>query len=126
MKNLIITFVLFTTSLFGLFGGVTFADNSVSQTCSGLAALSSSNSCDSGSQKKINKIVKTTTNLISYIVGAVAVLVLIFAGFRFITANGDQNTVNSARNMILYAIIGIAVVVLAQLIVHLTINTVSK
>jgi FtsH-binding integral membrane protein len=48
---------------------------------------------------------------------------LIFAGFRFITANGDANSISAARNMIIYAVIGLVIAVLAQFIVHSVVNT---
>jgi hypothetical protein len=60
------------------------------------------------------------------IVGFVSVLVIMFSGFRFITAGGDQNTVSSARNTLMYAVIGLTIAAIAQLIVHIVLNSASK
>jgi len=131
MKKIFLSLVILLSSTFSALPGTVLAANAVDQACSGLNSLSTSNiccgtgqasSCGNG-QASVNKIVASVTKLISYIVGAVAVLVIIFAGFRFITSGGSNENTNSARNMILYAIIGLAVAVLAQLIVHYAINT---
>lgn len=69
-----------------------------------------------------NNLVRTVVNVLSVIVGAVAVIMIIFAGFRYITSGGKQESVTSAKNTILYAVIGLVIVALAQLIVHYVLN----
>lgn len=53
------------------------------------------------------------TSILLFIVGAVAVIMLIFGGIRYIVSGGDQANVTAAKNTILYAIIGIIVALLA-------------
>lgn len=48
-----------------------------------------------------------------------AALFIVIAGFYFVTAQGDPEKVGKARNMILYAVIGIIVAFLARGIVIL-------
>ena len=43
---------------------------------------------------------------------------IIFAGFRYITGHGKEENVKTAKNTILYAIVGLVVVALAQTVVH--------
>jgi hypothetical protein len=71
---------------------------------------------------KINSIVHTIVNLLSAVVGLVAVIMIIAGGFRYITSGGNDTSVTSAKNTILYAIIGLVVVALAQLIVRFTLS----
>jgi hypothetical protein len=71
---------------------------------------------------KINNIVHTIVNLLSALVGIVAVIMIIVGGFRYITSGGNDASVTSAKNTILYAIIGLVVVALAQLIVRFTLS----
>jgi len=52
-------------------------------------------------------------NWIAWIVGLAAVVMGLYAGILFITAGGDSAKVVTARNILLYAIIGIAVAILA-------------
>lgn len=67
---------------------------------------------------QINNIIHTIVNLLSVIVGVVAVIMIIVGGFRYITSGGNDASVTSAKNTILYAIIGLVVVALSQLIVR--------
>lgn len=64
-------------------------------------------------QGTLNRIV----NIISIIVGIVAVIMIIYGGFRYITSGGNTEKVTSAKNTILYGIIGLIIVALAQVIV---------
>jgi hypothetical protein len=75
---------------------------------------------------KINDIVHTIVNLLSALVGIVAVIMIIIGGFRYITSGGNDASVTSAKNTILYAIIGLVVVALAQLIVRFTLSKLTN
>jgi len=61
-------------------------------------------------------------NVMSIIVGVVAVIMIIVAGLRYITSGGKQESVTGAKNTILYAVIGLVIVALAQIIVHFVLN----
>ncbi len=58
-------------------------------------------------------VFQTVANILLIIIGAVAVIMLIVGGFRYVVSGGDSNAVESAKNTILYAIIGIVVAFLA-------------
>ena len=66
----------------------------------------------------INKAIKTGLNLFSGIVGIISVVMVIVGGIRYITSGGDSGKVASAQNTVLYAVIGLVVVALAQIIVQ--------
>ena len=51
---------------------------------------------------------------------------IIVGGFRYITSGGNDTSVTSAKNTILYAIIGLVVVALAQLIVRFTLSKLTS
>ena len=61
-------------------------------------------------------------NIMLFIVGAVAVIMLIIGGIRYVTSNGAQDQVTAAKNTIMYAIIGIIVAVLAYAIVNFVVK----
>jgi len=75
---------------------------------------------------KINHMVHTVVNLLSAVVGIVAVIMIIIGGFRYITSGGNDASVTAAKNTILYAIIGLVVVALAQIIVRFTLNKITN
>jgi hypothetical protein len=56
------------------------------------------------------------------VVGALAVLMLVIAGFRFITAQGNSQEVSKAKATIVYALIGLVIVMVAQAIVSFTLG----
>jgi hypothetical protein len=74
----------------------------------------------------INRIVHTVINLMSAVVGVVAVIMIIVGGFRYITSGGNDTSVTSAKNTILYAIIGLVVVALAQVLVRFTLSKLTN
>ncbi len=71
---------------------------------------------DSGAQ--VDELIVTAINILSIVVGIVAVIMIIVGGFKYITSNGDSGAVSSAKNTILYAIVGLVIVALAQIIVR--------
>lgn len=73
------------------------------------------NGTDEGLFKKI-------VNIMLFIVGAVAVIMLIIGGIRYVTSGGAQDHITSAKNTIMYAIIGIVVSVLAFAVVNFVID----
>jgi cytochrome bd-type quinol oxidase subunit 2 len=68
-------------------------------------------------QKGINKLIKQIIDVFSIIVGVVAVIMIIYGGFRYITSGGDSNNVSAAKNTLIYAIVGLVIVAFAQIIV---------
>ncbi len=77
--------------------------------------LSDGSACAKGNGQgdNLNDIFKTVANILLFVVGAVAVIMLIIGGLRYVTSNGDQNAVTGAKNTIMYALIGIVVAFLA-------------
>ena len=62
-------------------------------------------------------------NAALFVIGAVAVLMLIYGGIRYTISAGDSKAVTDAKNTILYAIIGIVVALLAYAIVNFVLGT---
>lgn len=61
-------------------------------------------------------------NTVLAVMGAVAALIIVIAGFRFITSQGNPSEVATARNAILYASIGLIVIVAAFAIVNFVVT----
>jgi hypothetical protein len=70
-----------------------------------------------GTGEKANSLIATVINLFSVVVGIISVIMIIYGGFRYITSGGESGNISSAKNTILYAIIGLIIVALAQFIV---------
>ena len=81
--------------------------------------------CDNGSSS-VGKLIRTIINVLSVVIGAIAVIMIIIGGFRYITSGGNDTSVTAAKNTILYAIIGLVVVALAQIIVRFTLSKLTN
>jgi hypothetical protein len=71
-------------------------------------------------------IFATVSNTLIFLVGAVAVIFLIIGGLRYVISNGDAKNVESAKNTILYAIVGIVVAVISFALVQFVIQALNK
>jgi hypothetical protein len=70
-----------------------------------------------------NGIFKTVTNVLLFIIGAISVIMLIIGGIRYVVSGGDSAAVTSAKNTILYAVVGIVVAILAFALVNFVITS---
>lgn len=68
-------------------------------------------------------IFRTITNVLLFLIGAIAVIMLIIGGIRYTISGGDSTAVTSAKNTILYAVIGIIVALLAFAIVNFVLDS---
>lgn len=75
---------------------------------------------------RIQDIVTTIINILSVIVGIVAVIMIIWGGFKYITSGGDSGNITGAKNTIIYAILGLVIVALAQFIVQFVLDQVIE
>ena len=79
-------------------------------------------SCLFGSEKEGctdgTGIFQTIVNVILFIVGAVAVIMIVIGGVRYTVSNGDSNAVTGAKNTIMYAIVGLVVAIIAYALVN--------
>lgn len=79
--------------------------------------------CDpQGTTDKVNSTIALVINIFSVVVGVVAVIMIIIGGLKYITSSGDSNNITSAKNTILYAIIGLVVVALSQFVVKFVLS----
>lgn len=139
LKNILVTFmglgillsptlaVVPASALSQNFGAIT------ADICSGIDAAGDPGSNPSaggagacGSAKTDNstivKLLQTVVNILSVIVGIIAVIMIVVGGFRYITSGGESSNVSAAKNAIIYAIVGLIIVALAQAIVRFVVN----
>lgn len=106
-------------------GGCSPIANAVSKGANGAAGGNASSDCGKATgvdEGSITAAARKIVNLISIVVGIVAVIMIIFGGFRYITSGGDSGKVGNAKNSLIYAIVGLIIVALAQLIVRFVLN----
>lgn len=103
------------------------AENPFNKACGGGVNVDSSTICRN--QVQVNNpitgagsIFEKVINLVTIVTGIVAVFVIIISGIRFATSSGDSNSVNQAKNTILYTVIGLVVLLLARSIIIFVLN----
>lgn len=70
----------------------------------------------------------TMSNLLGilyFFAGVVAVIVIIVGGIRYVASNGDSSQIQSAKNTVTYAVIGLVVVIMAAAITQFVITNVN-
>lgn len=117
--------LIITTLVLGLslFVPATALAQNKTAICEGVGKTAGASDCSGASS--LDGIIKTVINVMSMVVGVIAVIMIIIGGIKYVTSSGDSNNVNSAKNTILYAIVGLVVVALAQVIVRFVLGKVE-
>lgn len=68
---------------------------------------------------------KTIVNILLFVLGAIAVIMIIIGGIRYTTSNGDAGSIKGAKDTILYSVIGLVVAILAYAIVNFVLGAFS-
>lgn len=71
---------------------------------------------------KQNNVINVLLNIVFVIVGAITFLFMVIAGLRFVLARGEPNKLAEARKQIVYALIGLILVVSAATIVNVVLS----
>ncbi len=74
-------------------------------------------------EAQVDSLVVTIINIFSLVVGVISVIMIIVGGLKYILSAGDASNVTSAKNTILYAVVGLVIVAFAQVIVAFVIDT---
>ena len=80
---------------------------------------------DLSGQQAIDIVTKNIVNWVFTILLITATILIVVAGFLFVTSGGNDSQLKQARQMILYGLIGIAVAFLARGIINL-VGTILK
>lgn len=67
-------------------------------------------------------IIMKIANIMAWFGAAIAVIMIMFAGFRLAKSSGDSSKVTQARETIIYALIGLVVIIAARFIVGFVIS----
>lgn len=127
MKKITALFISFFVCIFAFMPLATVAAAPFDEVCNTGVSSSSSTVCQSKNNASNpisgpNGVIVKVIQFINLIIGVLAVFVIIISGLRMIASSGDPAIINSSRNGIMYALIGIAVAVTAQMIVTFVIK----
>jgi multisubunit Na+/H+ antiporter MnhB subunit len=66
--------------------------------------------------------VKNIVNTALYILGGLAVIMIVISGMRIVMANGDPGSIKRGRDGVMWAVVGVVVAILAYSIVNFVVN----
>ena len=131
IKSLFISLAILQVSFlaYGLLvpSAVALAADPKQAVCEGAAVTASPGTVDCSTTGKdtLQTVLRTALNLFSAIIGIIAVVMIMIAGLKYITSQGEPANIATAKNSILYAAIGLVVVELAQVIVRFVLSRFS-
>ncbi len=73
----------------------------------------------------VESVVKIVIDTMLYIIGIISVIMIIFGGIKYATSAGDTSKVTSAKNTLIYSVVGLLVAILAFAIVNFVYNSVA-
>jgi len=71
-----------------------------------------------------NSIWTNIINTLIFITGSISVLMIVIGGLRYTISGGDQGAISSAKNTILYAVIGLVVSLMGYAIVNFVLSSI--
>jgi hypothetical protein len=103
-----------------LAGNVSAASCTTPQQC---ASQGANTTTDKSAQKvDLKDRLKDIVNILLFVLGAIAVIIIVIGGLRYVLSGGDANAVKGAKDTILYAVVGLIIALLAYAIVNFVIT----
>ena len=121
MKRFIITTIVAISMAVGV-SSILTPNTASAQVKSGIDAATSGTDLANKRIDGNRGVVSTVVNILLWAVGAVAVIMIVWGGFRYITSAGDTGKLTAARNTIVYSVVGLIVAILAYAIVRVVMD----
>jgi hypothetical protein len=94
--------------------------------CGGTNANTSAGQCGTAqADTQVSNVFANIINFFSLLVGIVCVIMIIIGGFQYVVSNGDTGKISTAKNTIIFALVGLVIVAMAQFIVHFVLGKVT-
>ena len=74
----------------------------------------------------VGQIIRNVANLLLYVVGVAAVVMIIISGMKYMSSAGYPDRVATAKRTLIYSVVGLMVAMIAYPIVDWTISTLTK
>ena len=69
-----------------------------------------------------NTTIRNVVNIMSIIGAIIAVIMIILSGIRYVSSGGNEQAVAGAKRSLIYAVLGLVIVALAQVIARFALN----
>lgn len=79
-----------------------------------------------GGGTQVDSVIQTIVRVLGIVAGILAVIMIIVSGIKYITSGGDSSKIASAKNALVYALVGIVIVALSQVIVRFVLSNAAN
>ena len=118
MKKIKLFAAIFAVSVLGVFAVVTPQNVFAIDPLAGVCASNPDDPICQSSGDEAGSIVKKVVNILLFITGALAIIMIIWSGIQYTTSSGDSGKVSKAKNTLLYSVIGLIIAFLSFAIVN--------
>ena len=124
-KSIVVSLVLLVSSinLTFLATGIAGAVTARGAACESAGGSWDGRTCTDGTGgTSVNDALAFALNLLSAIAGIIATIAIIVSGIKFMTSGGDPQSTVGARRTLIFAIVGLMIIVLSQLMVRFVLS----
>ena len=93
--------------------------------CAGNGANSTYCQNKSEGETKVKSVMKSVMDVLLMTVGVISIVMIVVGGIMFALSSGDASKVTKARNMVIYAVVGLVVALFASAIINFVFNKVK-
>lgn len=93
--------------------------------CAGNGANSTYCQNKSEGETKVKSVMKSVVDVLLMTVGVISIIMIVIGGIMFALSSGDASKVTKARNMVIYAVVGLVVALFASAIINFVFNKVK-
>lgn len=90
--------------------------------CSGAAKNSAVCAEHTTTENPAPILIGKVIDIVTYVAGAAAVIVIIVSGLRYMTADGDSNKISSAKGTLVNTLVGLTIIVLSASLIKFVIR----
>jgi hypothetical protein len=109
-------------STFALIGIAAFVPNYVALAAPADKIQGGVNDVGGDSGGDLGSNIQNVVNMMLFLLGAIAVVMIVIGGIRYTTSNGDSSNIKAAKDTILYAAVGLIIAIMAYAIVNFVVG----
>lgn len=83
---------------------------------------SGANKAGGATNNTVPDLLRIITNVLLFLLGGIAVIMIVVGGIKYVTSNGDSAAMTSAKNTIMYSVFGLIIAIAAYAIVSFVIE----
>lgn len=122
MKRFFISLAVSLSVLFGI-SPVALAvapgvDAPRNEVCQGITG----GNCTTAGGNDISRVLRAVLSILTWVAGVAAIIMIIISGLKYITSGGDSSSIATAKQSLIYALVGVIIVALSQVIVRFVLS----